>query len=209
MLHRLALAGSVLAGSLWAAPAFASTMAAADVTPGQTLGLGFAGASYDYSVRNFAAGLAIDSANGPFGGYSSYNHLVAAGRVMGRFIDAGDFKASVLGGLELDPGYVGQRSYLIPDVGLAVAYHTMFLSMPVALRLALTVTVDQGQSGPQPLSVGEVYDPTQTLFASSRANWLQRLTFGPNTNLGLGVAMGDHLELTLGGGTALGARYHF
>lgn len=205
-LSRAVVLALPLAAAL-AAPAAATTMPAADLQPGHTLGLGLAGASYDYAWKRFSLGAAVVS---DFGTSAVLQHLVPGVRAQGRFIEDANFDASVIAGVALDPGTAGSRAYVVPDLGLGVAYHTVIAGFPMALRLDLTLTVDQGQG-----TAGTIV-PTTTSFQNgfvsspvSQPTLLQRIIFGPNTGLGLGVTLGDRLEVDLGGGTLIGFRYRY
>jgi hypothetical protein len=202
---------TLLALPVWLAvsvvPAEATTMAAADFRPGSTLGLGLAGCAYDYAWQQFDLGTTLTA---DLSQSVSFGHLVLGTRGLWRFLDRPEFVAALIGGVQLDPGQSGGRSYVVPDVGLGVAYRTSYNGVPLAFRLNLTVTVDQGQSlVVQPVATPITYNQGFVDVPAARPNLLQRLTLGPNANLGLGVAVGDRLELTLGGGTLAGLRYHY
>jgi hypothetical protein len=196
---------SALALLLLALPAEAQMMPSADLQAGHTLGLGFAGMAYDYGLGGrYGLGGSLSAPLWQSGG--AWMKLDA--RTQARFIDESDFKAAAIAGLRLDPGGLGQRSYLIPDAGIGVAYTRELWGVPLTLRLNVTLTIDQGQTGNFPTGVAGVdgipYDSTMP-----RPNLLQRLTFGPNTNVALAAKLSDRFELSLGGGTIVGLRYHY
>ncbi|MDB5099186.1 MAG: hypothetical protein JWM80_3607 [Cyanobacteria bacterium RYN_339] len=200
MFRRLAVLGVLLA----AMPAQASTMPSADLQPGHTLDVGYTGVGYDYAWNRFGLGGAIlsDFMN------PSTSQLRFGARGAARFIDDEAFKAAVIAGVLLDPGQRGARSYLVPDLGLGVAYHAKLGSLPFTLRLDVTLTVDQGQSSgayPTPVASSGEFITSPSI----QPNLLQRVIFGPNTNFGVGAQFGDRLEINVGGGTLVAVRYHY
>ncbi|HEY9724295.1 MAG TPA: hypothetical protein V6D47_20000 [Oscillatoriaceae cyanobacterium] len=172
---------------LLAAPAKAATIPAASFAPGNTVGLGYSGLSFDHGFGSWSLGASVG--DGSLFGYQSHMRLSA--RVLGRFFDQGGLDAGWLGGLMYDPGVAGDRAYLVPDVGIGVAY-TFAARWPVTLWANLTLTVNQ-----------VVSDPTNPV---PTGNLLQRLTLGPESTVGLGLHVTPNLELTLGGGTLAGFR---
>lgn len=190
----------------WAAPAQAATAPVADFRGGQTLGIGLAGVSWDYGWNRVALGAQIGN---PSAWGASYNSRIKAGtRVMYRFLDAQDIKVASLAGLEFDPGYPGGRSYLVPDVGLGVAYTFRLNDVPITARFNVSLTVDQGQqSGAMPTPA--IYSPDGAVDLTPRGNVFQRLTLGPNTMIGVGLTAMERYELTIGGGTLVGLRIHY
>lgn len=208
-LRRLALATALaLAPAL---PAAAATAPIADFRPGQTLGIGLAGVSWDYGLGRGSLGAQIGNPAGlgPGTGPGGNNRIKAGARGMWRFLDAQDIHVASLVGLEFDPGAPGGRSYLVPDVGLAVAYRFKWGDLPLAARFNVSLTVDQGQQqgfGPMPTT----YAPGGGMVdATPVGNVFQRLILGPNTMLGVGLTAMDRYELTLGGGTIVGLRIHY
>lgn len=203
-LRRLALA-LALAPSLFAAPAAAATAPVADFRPGQTLGIGLAGVSWDYGLGRGSLGAQIGNPAGLAGGGN--NRIKAGARGMWRFLEAQDINVASLVGLEFDPGAPGGRSYLVPDVGLAVAYRFKWGDLPLAARFNVSLTVDQGQqrfNGPIP---SMPYAPDGGgVDVAPVGNVFQRMILGPNTMIGVGLTAMDRYELTLGGGTLVGLR---
>lgn len=189
------------------APAQASTATVADFRPGQTLGIGLAGVSWDYGFNRFAVGAQIGNPSNLGGGYNS--RIKAGTRASWRFLDAQDIKVASLVGVEFDPGMPGGRSYIVPDLGLGVAYTFKLNDVPLTARFNVSLTVDQGQQQggmPTPMGgaeAGGFYD------ATPRGNLFQRLILGPNTMLGVGLTAMDRYELTLGGGTLVGLRIFY
>lgn len=190
-----------------ALPAAAATAPIADFQPGQTLGIGLAGVSWDYGIGRGSLGAQIGNPSGLTGGFN--NRIKAGARGMWRFLEAQDIHVASLVGLEFDPGFPGGRSYLVPDVGLAVAYRFKWGDLPLAARFNVSLTVDQGQqqgNGPVPA----MYDPDGGVVdVTPVGNVFQRLILGPNTMIGVGLTAMDRYELTLGGGTLVGLRIRY
>jgi hypothetical protein len=201
-----ALLAFLALAALPATPAAAATAPVADFHAGQTLGIGLAGASWDYGLGRLAVGGTIGTPAGF--GTPSTSRIKAGTRAAWRFLDAEDIQVATLVGLEFDPGYVGGRSYLVPDLGLGVAYHFRWSGVPLAVRFNVTLTVDQGQqTGAYPMPIPST--PDGGLDLTPRGNVFQRLTLGPNTMLGAGLTAMDRYELTLGGGTLVGLRIRY
>lgn len=189
--------------ALSAPGALAATLPTADFRPGHTMGVGLAGLSYDYGFSGVSLGASVASAN--------YNNLsnpqIRLGtRAMVRFLQQQDLSAAVVGGVVFDPGYVGGRSYLVPDLGIGVGYRFTLWNLPLALRFNVTLTAEQGQNnpyyGPQPM-------PTDPNMVPPRGNFLQRLAIGPNTMVGLAYMPSENLEVTVGAGTLIGVRFTY
>ena len=199
----LALAAALVA--LTAAPALAATAPTADFDPGQQLGIGLAGVSWDYGFSRASLGVRVGNPNA-WGGSGSDARIKGAGRAAWRFIDDGDLKVASLVGLELDPGPIGGRAYMVPDLGLGVAYHLVWNGVGLNARFNVSLTVDQGQN-----QAGGVYplDGPAPLAMAPTGNLFQRLILGPNTMIGVGFDATDRYELTLGGGTLLGLRVRY
>lgn len=205
-LRRLVLACALVAAPLLAAqPALAGTAPVADFDPGQQLGIGLAGVSWDYGFQRLAIGGRIGNPNAWGGGGDG--RIKPATRAALRFIDDGDLKIASLLGLEFDPGPVGGRAYLVPDLGLGVTYHFAWNGVGLNARFNVSLTVDQGQMlnqyGPSP------DDTTSVAAPAPQGNLFQRLMLGPNTMVGIGLDATDRYELTLGGGTLLGLRVRY
>lgn len=189
------------------APALAATAPVADFRAGQALGIGLAGVSWDYGFNRLAIGGQIGNPSA-WGG--SMNGRIKAGtRATWRFLDAQDIKVASLFGVEFDPGVPGGRSYVVPDVGLGVAYTFKWNDVPITARFNVSLTVDQGQQqGNMPMPA--LYSPDGGgVDLAPRGNVFQRLILGPNTMLGIGLTAMDRYELTLGGGTLVGLRIHY
>ncbi|MGV3523275.1 MAG: hypothetical protein ACO1RX_03575 [Candidatus Sericytochromatia bacterium] len=180
-------------------PAQAAIQRSADFSAGQTLGLGLYGASYDYGIGGFSAGLAISGNVSSSLLPDTYNPLKSSLRLMGRFYQQDGLSAAVLGGVQFDPGIPGNRAYLTPDLGVGVAYDFRQFEAPFVVRLnvSLALREDRFYASPGPEAV------TQS------GNFFQRLGFGPQTSLELAWLPSDNLEVTLGGGTLLGMRLIF
>ena len=204
---RALAATSFVAVLLAAVPARAATMCSADFKPGVTLGLGYAATSLDVAAGNVEGGLVLSSSDNAFAGSFGSPHMIYAGRVLGRFVDNGTIALAGLAGVQLDPGSQGAAAVFTPDVGLAAAYRVTAWGLPMVVRLALSVGPLPGQS--QALyGSPQVYDPTNPLLPQSQSStWLQNIGLGPNTTVGVAVDLGKNLEVTLGGGTAVGLRY--
>lgn len=172
---------------LLSAPAQAATIPAANFAAGNTLGLGYSGLSYDHGFGRFSLGASVG--DGSLLGYQS--HMRVSARALGRFFDESGLAASWIGGLMYDPGVPGDRAYLVPDLGLGVAY-TFAGRWPITIWANLTLTVSQ-----------TVVDPTNPVPVG---NLLQRLTFGPESTVGVGFQLTPKLQFTLGGGTLVGLR---
>lgn len=193
------LALSLVISALSLQPAQAAIQRSADFSEGHSVGIGLYGLSYDYGIGFFSAGLVASSA-ASFSLGNPFGQPIKPGlRLLGRFYQQDGLSAGVLGGLTFDPGNVGDRAYLTPDLGLGVAYDFKQFNVPVALRLNISVAL--GQSRSYSYYPGEDPQPQGNLF--------QRLMFGPNTSLELAWMPTDKLEVTLGGGTILGMRMKF
>ena len=176
----------------------------ADFDEGQTLGIGFAGAAWDYGFSRASLGAYVGN---PTAWGGSWNSRIKAGtRAQWRFLDDTDLKLASILGAEYDPGPVGGRSYLVPDLGIGVAYRFTWNDLPLVVRFNVSLTVDQGQADAYPLPVAS---SGLGLSEPPRGNVFQRLTFGPSTMIGVGFAATDRYELTLGGGTLVGLRIHY
>lgn len=181
---------------LLAPPAEAAIQRSADFDNGSSLGLGLYGLAYDFGWEFLSIGLSAASPTTTGNPLTSPLRLNT--RVLGRFYQAEGLSAAVLAGVTLDPGSPGSRAYLTPDLGLSIGYDFREFDVPFAVRLNLSLAVSQqtgvqyGWQDPQPAS-----------------NFLQRLTFGPQTSLEVAWMPNDNLELTLGGGTLLGMRLKF
>lgn len=197
---QLALGLSLLAGlALQAAPAQAAIQRSADFSQGSAVGIGIYGLSYDYGIGFFSAGLAIQSQSSFSFSNPLNNPLRPSLRLAARFYQNRGLSADVLGGLLFDPGYVGERSLLVPDIGLGVAYDfRKAFKLPFALRMNLTLGVNDYSS-----RYPDNGEPGQ------QANFFQKLGFGPQTSVELAWLPTKDLEITLGGGTLLGMRMKF
>ena len=204
-IRRLAPLAATLALA-WQAPALAATAPVADFRPGQTLGIGLAGVSWDYGWDRLALGAQIGN---PSAWNNSWNSRIKAGtRATFRFLDAQDIKVASLVGVEFDPGVPGGRSYVVPDVGLGVAYTFKWNDVPLTARFNVSLTVDQGQQqGNMPMPA--IYSPDDGFGAAPRGNVFQRLMLGPNTMLAFGLTAMERYELTIGGGALVGLRIHY
>lgn len=209
LLRRLSgLSLAVLALASVPLPTQAATAPVADFTSGQTLGVGLPGVSWDYGFKQGFAGATIGY---PTTGVTPVQRIKAGLRGGWRIVQDGDLSLASLAGLEFDPGPIGGRAYMVPDVGLGAAYHFQLWSTKLVIRFNVTLTVDQGQNlnyampMPQPSGYyGDSYTPT-----TPTGNLFQRLTFGPNTMVGLGFTPAENYELTLGGGTIIGLRVRY
>lgn len=205
-IRRLAPLTALLAVML-PAPAMAATAPVADFAPGQTLGIGLAGVSWDYGINRLALGAQIGNPSAWGGGWNS--RIRAGARATYRFLDAQDIKVASLAGVEFDPGVPGGRSYLVPDVGLGVAYTFRWNDVPLTARFNVSLTVDQGQQQGA-LPTPAIYSPDGSVYdATPRGNVFQRLILGPNTMIGVGLTAMERYELTLGGGTLVGLRIRY
>ncbi|MBF2055530.1 MAG: hypothetical protein IGS03_18930 [Candidatus Sericytochromatia bacterium] len=181
--------------TLLSLPVEASVQRSADFDKGSSLGLGLFGVAYDYGWEFLSLGLSAASPNSTSNVLSTPLRLNT--RVVARFYQAEGLSAAVLAGVTLDPGLPGSRAYLTPDLGLSIGYDFREFDAPFAVRLNLSLAISQAQlqdtwQGSQPAS-----------------NFLQRLTFGPQTSLEVAWMPSDHLEFTAGGGTLLGMRLKF
>lgn len=190
-LSMLALGVAIAVGL--AAPAAATTVAAADFKPGSTLSVGLPGVAYDYAFGNVSLGAVLGDTT--LGLTNSRIKLGARG--VYRLFSLEGLSTGLVAGLMFDPGNPGERAYMVPDAGLSIAY-TLPGSVPMTLRLNMTVTVNQYDRVNYENYPAEAIPP--------RGNVLQRLTFGPNSTLGLGLQVSKHLEFSLGGGTLVGMR---
>lgn len=187
--------------ALMARPAAAMTSPVADTQPGQTLGVGLSGVSWDHAWARSSLGLELrNTAPLPGGG----SRFLGGARGTWRVVEIDRLKVAALGGVQLDPGPTGSRAFIVPDVGLGVAYGFNLWQWRFALRFNVTLTVDQGQGG----GMMPMVDPTGS-YPVPVGNIFQRLTLGPNTTLGLAFAPSDRYELTFGGGTLVGLRVRY
>jgi hypothetical protein len=199
-LFSLLAAGAIaLAGAL---PAQAATLPSADFKPGQTMGLGLAGLSYDYAFPRVSLGASLASSNA---WSPNLTHMQLGARAAYRFLQSDGLTAAVVGGVVFDPGQPGGRSYLIPDLGLGAAYRFQVGAFPLSVRFNFTLTADQGQAS-APYAQYPV-DPNAPQVPTG--NFLQRLTAGPNTMIGLAYQPSDNVEVTVGSGTLVGVRFSF
>jgi hypothetical protein len=188
--------------ALVAQPAAAMTSPVADIQPGQTLAVGLSGVSWDHAWAGTSLGLELrNTAPMPGGG----SRFLGGARGTVRLVEIDRLKVAALGGVQLDPGYTGGRAFIVPDVGLGVAYGFNLWQWSFALRFNVTLTVDQGQGGGVVMPMGDPSMPYQVPVG----NIFQRLTLGPNTTLGLAFAPSDRYELTVGGGTLVGLRVRY
>jgi hypothetical protein len=125
---------------------------------------------------------------------------------MVRFLQQQNLSAAVVGGVVFDPGQVGGRSYMVPDLGIGVGYRFTLWNLPLALRFNVTLTAEQGQNNPY---YGPVPMPTDPSMVPPRGNFLQRLAIGPNTMVGLAYTPSENLEVTVGAGTLVGVRFTY
>lgn len=181
-------------------PAQAAIQRSADFSEGQSLGLGLYGASYDYGIGGFSAGVAISGNVTTSLLPDTYNSLKSSLRLLGRFYQADGLSAAVLGGLQFDPGMPGSRAYLTPDLGVAIGYDFRQFEAPFAVRLNVSLALREDRFYASPTPEGS---------SAANGNFFQRLGFGPNTSLELAWLPSDNLEVTLGGGTLLGMRLKF
>lgn len=205
-MHRLprALALVGLLPGLWALPARAATAPIADPPVGQNLALGLSGVAWDLGREGWSAGVEVRNTT-PLPGPN--NRFLAGVRGTRRLVELQDLRIAAIAGVQLDPGQFGGRAYVVPDLGLGLAYHFRAWGVPCALRFNVTLAVDQSQGfgGPTPL-----YPPDGSVAtAIPQGNWGQRLTLGPNTTGSLSFAPNDRYELVLGGGTLIGVRVRY
>lgn len=202
-----ALATTALLVGLAAPAALAATAPIADTPAGQNLAFGLSGVSWDLARDRWSAGLELRNTT-PLPGSS--NRFLGSVRGTTRIVDLPDLRISALGGVQLDPGQVGGRAYIVPDLGLGMAYHFRPWGVPFALRFNVTLTVEQGQSGGGPMPTPMPYTPDGGAgLGMVQGNWVQRLTLGPNTTASLSFAPNDRYELVLGGGTLIGLRVRY
>lgn len=182
----------ILGGSL---PAWAANQRSADFEAGHTLGVGLYGLSYDYGWGPISAGA---TAVTPYQSiYSPLNAPLNLGaRVLGRFYQENGLSAGVLGALTFHPGQPGTRASLTPDLGLSVGYDFRPFDFPFALRLNLTLAIQDAR-------ITSIDSPTPA------PNFFQRLGFGPSTSFEVAWMPSENFELTTGGGTLLGMRLKF
>ncbi|HEY9721232.1 MAG TPA: hypothetical protein V6D47_04415, partial [Oscillatoriaceae cyanobacterium] len=110
------LVALLLAGM--AAPACAETIPGADETHGQTVGLGYAGLSYDVGLYGTSLGAALTLAN-----YGASTQNVQLGvRALHDFFDRGGVQAGWIGGVQYEPSTPSQHALLTPDLGVAIAW---------------------------------------------------------------------------------------
>lgn len=199
------LLAAVLLTGLAAAPARAATAPIADTPVGQNLALGLSGVSWDVGRERWSAGLELRNTT-PLPGAS--NRFLASARATTRLVELPDLRIAAVGGVQLDPGQVGGRAYVVPDLGLGMAYHFRPWGVPFALRFNVTLTVEQGQGGGGVVPV-PYYPDGGVGFGGVQGNWVQRLTLGPNTTASLAFSPNDRYELVLGGGTLIGLRVRY
>lgn len=174
-------------------PVQAAIQRSADFPQGHAIGVGMFGLAYDYGI----GALSIGSS---FSGDATYSlsysaRIRPALRALWRFMEMEGLSAGVLAGIQFDPGTVGGRAYLTPDLGVGLAYNFHILEIPMAFRLNLTLALGPGSRASYPDTTDQ---PTPNLF--------QRLTIGPLSSMELALMPTQNLEITLGGGTWLGMR---
>ena len=135
---------------------------------------------------------------------SSYTTLNLSTRMMARVYQEDGLSAGIIAGLQLDPGTPGDRAYLTPDLGVAIAYDFSQFNWPFAIRMNLTLAISDR-------NVGYVSYPSSgnSDYSEPTPNLLQRLSFGPQTSFELAWLASENLEITTGGGTLLGMRLKF
>lgn len=171
----------------------AAIQRSADFTQGHTVGVGMFGLSYDYGVGPFSIGSSVSS-DAVYN--MSYSARLRPGlRGMWRFMEMDGLSAGILAGIQFDPGTVGGRAYLTPDLGVGMAYNFRLVEIPMALRLNLTLALGNSNNTYYPENTDQ---PTPNMF--------QRLTIGPLSSMELAFMPTRNLEITLGGGTWLGMR---
>lgn len=206
-MSRFVLAAALTGGlALALAPAAsAATLPGADMHPGQAIAAGVLGASYDYT---FPSGTLVGVVLGNHDIVGTASRLKLGGRIYQQIHAKDGLSAAVIGGLELDPGVQGGRAYLVPDLGVGLAYRFAW-AMPLTVRVAFTATYDQGQRSAYYGSYGTYLPTTPDVGTSSLGSVLQRVTWGPNTTIGVGLEVSPGFELTLGSGNWVGMRLRF
>jgi hypothetical protein len=200
-----AFGGAGAAVLSFAPPALAVTEPIADVQPGQMLGVGLSGLSWDYGWQTHALGLEIR--NTSYFPAMPQDRFLLGSRGVWKLGGTSDFAVSAVGGIQLDPGVPGNRAYLIPDAGLGVSYRLKMGDITLALRFNVTLTLDQGQNQqnyPYP-----IYGSPDGYGVPVTGNLLQRLTTGPNTMLSIALRPDDRYEITAFGRTLLGLRFRY
>ena len=176
-------------------PAEAAIQRSADFTSGHNVGVGLFGLSYDYGMGPFSIGTSFSTNAMPT---LVGIRLKPAVRSMWRFMEMEGLSAGVIAGLQLDPGDVGGKASLVPDLGVGMAYNFKLLDVAMALRLNLTLATANSNT--------LFIVPTNDNIDAPVPNALQRLTVGPQTSLELAFMPTKNLEITLGGGTWVGMR---
>lgn len=179
-----------------AAPAHAETIVGADETHGQTLGLGYAGLSYDYGFGGTSLGGALAVADV---GQSTQRVELGVRALHGFYHDA-NVDAGVIGGVQYDPGTPGNHALLTPDLGLAVACRFVLRPFVVpkdwapAFVLRASVTVAPWRNA----SPGTL-----------APNLFQSFGLGPNTTLAIAYEVNRQFEISVGGGTLVGMQLRY
>lgn len=190
--------------SLFSQPAQAAVQRSADFEEGHGLGVGLYGLSYDYGVSWFSIGLQAGSRSAAQSLYpNAYTTLNLSTRMLARVYQQDGLSAGVIAGLQLDPGTPGERAYLTPDLGVAIAYDFSQFEWPFVIRMNLTLALSERSLNPYPSY------PGNDDYSQPSPNLLQRLVFGPQTSLELAWLASKNLEITAGGGTLLGMRLKF
>lgn len=192
---------SLLAFGLLCQPALAATQRSADFEAGNTVSLGLYGLSYDYGIGWFSAGISAQSPPSATLSNPLSEPIQLSTRLLGRFYQKDGLSAGVLASLHFDPGQPGSRAYLIPDLGLSVAYDFRQYEIPLALRLNLSLAISDRNSYYPGMGDSDQSNPT--------GNFFQKLSFGPGTSLELAWMPSDNFEITVGGGTLMGMRLKF
>ncbi|MGV3523273.1 MAG: hypothetical protein ACO1RX_03565 [Candidatus Sericytochromatia bacterium] len=198
-----ALCVSLFSLSCLSLPAQAALQRSADFSEGHSIGLGLYGLAYDYGIGGFSAGLSVASAYGSFYSPNLSEPLKPGLRLVGRFYEQDGLSAAALAGLQFDPGYPGNRSYLTPDLGVAVAYDFRQFDVPLAIRMNLSLALREDRT------ISFLTGPSGSEQTQPQGNVFQRLGFGPNTSLEVAWFVNDNFEVTAGGGTLLGMRLKF
>lgn len=197
----LSISVALLALSL---PAQAATQRSADFAPGNTVGIGLFGLSYDYGLGPVSLGLDTNSSsNYSFSPYGT--RLKFSSRVLWRVMETETITGAAIVAAHYDPGEAGGTDpQFVPEAGFSMAYRIW--DSPFLIRLNATVGYHSGRQANPWLSVPTGEDSTEPL---PEPHFFQKIGMGPGTSFELAYQPDENSEITLGGGSWVGMRLKF
>jgi hypothetical protein len=192
----------------------AATQRSADFTPGNTVGIGLFGLSYDYGLGpvslGFDSNARLNSALSMYGGGGGFggNTLKFSTRGLWKVMETEKITGAFIVAAHYDPGDIGRNNAaFVPEVGFSMAYR--ILDTPFLIRLNTTVGYNSTLKGTvyPDYSAGPSDMPTEPTEVD--ANFLQKFGVGPGTSFELAYQPDENSEITLGGGSLVGMRLKF